>query len=516
MRAPPFPLNEDDRLADLHDYGILDTPAEKVFDEIAELAATICGTPFAAVTLVDKDRQWFKTTVGLNLRQLPREQSVCGHAILEKDFFEVRDTRSDERFASNPLLNGDQMIRFYGGSRLDSDRGNPVGMLCVMDSVPRELSNTQKQALRQLADVLMAILEAGRRTRLLNWFGVLVDNIGDEILILDPDSLLYLHANSATLATQGLSLEQMRCMTPYDFAGSEERDLNKFEQLVQRLRAGEEFIDFDGHRRRADGEIYPVEARWRLLQMRGKPVILSIVRDVTERRKIERMKDEFMSVVSHELRTPLTSIHGAVKLIESGAAGPLPEHAALLIKLAAQNSQRLCEIVDDILDLEKIASGRMDFDIEFLGAREALEQVAASYGVPAQQANVVFDIAGDPALKVRADAKRLQQVLANVVSNAVKFAPPLSVVYLHVNPAPEATFVRLTVTDNGIGVPDDFRDRIFERFAQANMQSSRSKGGSGLGLAIARQLVEKMGGRIDFESSPGLTMFHVDLPKVQA
>ena len=221
MRAPPFPLNEDDRLADLHDYGILDTPAEKVFDEIAELAATICGTPFAAVTLVDKDRQWFKTTVGLDLRQSPREQSVCAHAILEKDFFEVRDTRSDERFAGNPLLNGDQMIRFYGGSRLDSDRGNPVGMLCVMDSVPRELSDTQRQALRQLADVLMAILEAGRRTRLLNWFGVLVDNIGDEILILDPDSLLYLHANSATLATQGLTLEQMRCMTPYDFAGSE-------------------------------------------------------------------------------------------------------------------------------------------------------------------------------------------------------------------------------------------------------------------------------------------------------
>jgi len=514
MRAPPLPRNEAERLADLYDYGILDTPAEKIFDEVAELAATICGTRFATVTFVDRDRQWFKAEFGSKRRQTPREQSICGHAILEDELFEVPDTHADERFTDNPLVNSKPVIRFYAGSRLDSDRGRAIGMLCVMDSVPRKLSKAQKQALRQLADVLMAVLEAGRRTRLLNWFGVLLDNIGDEILILDPDTLLHLHANQTAEEHLGLWLDQMRGMTPGDVTG--ERDRGKFERLVQRLRAGEAFVTFEGHRRRADGEIYPVESRWRLLPTRGKPVILSIVQDVTERRKIERMKDEFMSMVNHELRTPLTSIHGAIKLLESGAAGPLPTHAARLVELAAQNTQRLREIVDDILDLEKIASGQMGFDNRVLGAREALEQVAASYGVPAQQANVVIDVAADPALTVRADARRLQQVLANVVSNAVKFAPPESVVSLRAQPAPRDAFVRLEVTDLGPGVPDDFRDRIFERFAQANMQSSRSKGGSGLGLAIARQMVEQMGGRIGFESSPGLTTFHIDLPKGQA
>ncbi len=514
MRAPPLPRNEAERLADLYDYGILDTPAEKIFDEIAALAATICGTPFAAVTLVDRDRQWFKSEFGLNFKHSPREQSICGHAILEDELFEVRDTHADERFTNNPLLGGNPVIRFYGGSRLDSDHGRAIGMLCVMDSVPRELSDAQKQALHQLADVLMAVLEAGRQTRLLNWFGVLVDNLGDEILILDPDTLLYLHVNRAAQEHLGFTLEQMRRMTPADVTG--ERDPSKFKGLVERLRGGETFVTFDGHRRRADGEFYPVEARWRLLHTRGKPVILSIVQDVTERRKIERMKDEFMSVVSHELRTPLTSVHGAIKLLESGAAGPLPPHAAHLVELAAQNTQRLRQIVDDILDLEKIASGRMDFDNQAIGAREALERVAASYGVPAQEAKVVFDVTGEPTLTVHADARRLQQVLANMVSNAVKFAPQESAVSLRANPAPLGDFVRFEVTDRGSGVPDEFRDRIFERFAQANMQSSRSKGGSGLGLAIARQMVEQMGGRIGFESMPGLTTFYVELPKGQA
>ncbi len=512
MRAPPLPPDEAERLADLYDYGILDTPAEKIFDEIAELAATICGTRFATVTFVDRDRQWFKAEFGLNFGQTPREQSICGHAILEDELFEVRDTQADERFTDNPLLNSKPVIRFYAGSRLDSDRGHAIGMLCVMDSVPRELSKAQKQALQQLADVLMAVLEAGRRTRLLHWFGVLFDNIGDEILILDPDTLLYLHVNRVAQEHLGFTLDQMRRMTPGDITG----DRGKFERLVQRLRAGEAFVTFDGHRRRADGEIYPVEARWRLLDTRGKPVILSIVHDVTERRKIERMKDEFMSVVNHELRTPLTSVHGAIKLLESGAAGPLPTHAAHLIELAAQNTQRLREIVDDILDLEKIASGRMDFESQVLSARDALERVAASYGVPAQQARVVFDVVADPTLAVRGDARRLQQVLANVVSNAVKFAPSESVVSLRAGPAPLGDFVRFEVTDRGPGVPDDFRDRIFERFAQADMQSSRNRGGSGLGLAIARQMVEQMDGRVGFESSPGLTTFHVDLPKGQA
>jgi PAS domain S-box-containing protein len=511
MKAPAVPADEAQRLADLYDYGILDTPAEKIFDEVAQLAATICGTEIGAVTLIDRDRQWFKAQHGRYFGQTSRDESICGHAILHEELFEVPDTRADERFAGNPLLEHAPGIRFYGGSRLDSDRGQPLGMLCVMDSHPRELTRAQREALRQLADVVMAIMEAGRRTRLLNWFGLLLDNISDEILILDPDTLLYLHANRAAQEHLGRTPDEMRKLTPMDVTNDFDRA--KFERYVARLRGGEPFVTFEGTRRQASGAEYPVEARWQLLETRGRPVVLSIVQDITERRQIEHMKSEFISVVNHELRTPLTSIHGAIKLLEQGAAGPLADHAAHLVELAAQNTQRLRQIIDDILDLEKIASGRMEFDIEPLRAREVLERAAAAYSPAAEAADVVVRVDADPLLHLRADARRLQQVLANLVSNALKFAPPQSAVLLSAEVSPESpSFVRLQVLDRGPGVPEEFRARVFQRFAQADMKSSRDKGGSGLGLAIAREMTEKMGGHIGFTSRPGATVFYLDLP----
>jgi PAS domain S-box-containing protein len=511
MKAPALPAAEVERLADLYDYGILDTPAERIFDEAAQLAATICGTAIGAVTLIDRDRQWFKSQHGRQFGETSRDESICGHAILERRVFEVPDTSRDERFAGNPLLEAAPGIRFYGGSQLNSGRGHAVGMLCVMDPRPRELTDTQREALRQLADLVVAVMEAGRRTRLLNWFGLLLDNISDEILILDPETLLYLHANRTAQEHLGHTVDEMRRLTPMDVTHDPDRP--KFEGYVARLRGGEPFVTFEGRRRHASGEEYPVEARWQLLRTGGKPVVLSIVQDVTERRKIERMKDEFVSVVNHELRTPLTSIHGAIKLLEQGAAGTLPEHALHLVELAAQNTQRLRQIVDDILDLDKIASGRMEFDIEPLRAREVLERVSAAYGPAAFASGVVLRVDADPALLLRADSRRLQQVLANLVSNAVKFAPADSAVTLSANASPQdAGHVRLAVMDRGPGIPDAFRAQIFERFAQADMQSSRSKGGSGLGLAIARQMTEQMGGSIGFTSRPGVTVFFVDLP----
>ena len=512
MKKPSIPIDEFERLADLYDYGILDTPAEKIFDEIAELAATICGTQFGAVTLIDRDRQWFKSQHGRFFGQTTRDVSICGHAILDDKLFEVYDTRADERFAKNDLLEAEPGVRFYAGSRLNSDRGHAIGMLCVMDSHPRELSPAQRQALGQLADVVMAVMEAGRRSRVLHWFGLLLDNMTEEIMILDPDTRLCLHANRAAQHHIDHPVKDRRRSAPMDV--TREDDRAKFEGFVARLRAGESFVTFDGRRRRVSGEEYPVEGRLQLLQTRGLPVVLSIVQDVTERRAIERMKDEFISVVNHELRTPLTSIHGAIKLLQQGAAGELPAQAAHLVELAAQNTQRLRQIVDDILDLEQILAGRMQFDIEPLHAREVLERVRAASSLLAGSGGVVLQVDGDPSLKLRADARRLQQVLANLVSNAVKFAPLDSVVALSaaVSPA-RPSCVRLQVVDCGPGVPDQFRSRIFERFAQADMQASRSKSGSGLGLSIARQMTEQMGGAIGFDSRPGATRFFVDLPR---
>jgi len=510
MLPPPIPANEAERLSELYDYGILDTPAEKIFDEIAALAATICGTPYAAISLVDRDRQWFKAGYGIGRGEGSRDESICGHAILERELFEVPDTRADPRFCDNRLLNDVLRVRFYGGTQLSSDRGNAIGMLCVLDSQPRALSVDQRQSLKQLGDVLMAILEYGRHSRLLNWFGTLVDTISEEIFIADPLSLRYLYANASALRALGYTLDQLRGMTPVDITSGHDRAA--FEGYVRQLEEGAPFVKFEATRQRSDGQQYTVEVRWQLLTTRGRPVIMSLVQDITQRKEMDRMKDEFISVVNHELRTPLTSIHGAVKLLQQGAGGVLPDAAARLVTLAGDNTDRLRRIVDDILQLEQIASGKMEFRLEPLEARRVLEQVANGYEAAAASVGVTLAVAAPVGLQLRADGQRLHQVMANLVSNAIKFAPRGSRVLLRAT-APAAGRVRLDVTDAGPGIPDHFRARIFQRFAQADMNSRRTKGGSGLGLSIAKQMIEPMGGSIGYESEPGHTCFHVDLPE---
>lgn len=510
MQAAP-PLEDDlARVHELYAYGILDTAAERVFDEIAELAATLCGTEWAAISLVDRDRQWHKSSFGRVFAPMPRSHSMCGHGIAGTELFEVADTQADERFADNPVLQDRPAIRFYGGSPLRSPRGHAIGMLCVMDGQPHRLTDAQKLSLGQLADVVMAVLEAGREARKTAWFGALLDQVDDEILILDPDRLRYLHGNRAALDNSGLTLAQLRRIGPMELGQDPNR--GRFEAYVARLRGGEKQVRFESARPRADGSRYPVEVRWQLLVTQGSPVVVAHVHDISERREVERVKSELVAVVNHELRTPLTSIHGAVKLMQQGSAGALPPAAVKLVDLAAENTARLRRIVDDILDIEKIASGQMGYAIEPVDAAAALARVASGMATAAAAAQVVLVVEARAGQVLRADPQRLDQVLGNLTSNAIKFSPPGGTVRLAAGPAPAGGFVRLSVEDSGPGVPPGFQDRIFQRFAQADMRDSRSKGGSGLGLYIARQMVEQMQGRIGFESIPGRTLFNIDLP----
>lgn len=509
MKTPALSPNELERLADLYDYGILDTAAEQVFDEIAELAASICGTRFAAVTLIDRDRQWFKSEFGYVFGRVSRDESVCGHAILETEFFEVPDTQLDERFTGNPVLEGSPHIRFYGGSRLNSSHGNAIGMLCVLDSEPRELTALQRQSLRQLADVAMAVIEAGRQSRHLSWLGALVDRVSDEVFVADPDSLRYLYANGSALQRLGYTLDQICTIKPMDVM--KDLDHARLESYVAQLRTGVPHVTIEGTGVRGNGKEYPVEIRWQLLTTRGRPVVLSVLQDITQRREVERAKSEFISVVNHELRTPLTSIHGALKLLVQGAAGELPPKAARLVELAGQNTERLRTLVDDILDLEKIASGRMEVKLETIDVAAVLAHAVHACEPAARAANLALTVRATESLWLCADSHRLQQVVGNFVSNALKFAPAGSVVALAADPVPAG--VRVSVTDTGPGVAEHFRSRIFQRFAQADMNNNRRNGGSGLGLSIAKQMTELMGGRIGYESEPGRTVFHVTFPR---
>jgi len=240
--------------------------------------------------------------------------------------------------------------------------------------------------------------------------------------------------------------------------------------------------------------------------------IVKQVMDISERKEMDRMKSEFISVVSHELRTPLTAIRGSLGLMATAMAGSLPEKASQLVQIGYRNCERLIVLVNDILDMEKLAANRMVFEPR-TSDLIALVRLSLEANAPyAQKFGVTFRFtAADESIGVFLDQDRLGQILANLLSNAAKFSPKSGCVDVTVRRKGDRA--RVEVQDRGPGIPEEFKPRIFGRFMQADSSVTRSKGGTGLGLHITRELVERMGGWIGFESTVGLgATFWIEFP----
>jgi PAS domain S-box-containing protein len=273
--------------------------------------------------------------------------------------------------------------------------------------------------------------------------------------------------------------------------------------------------------RRKDGTAMPIDVTLRTVQgtvqgaaqVGGSPFVLGLIADSSARLRNDRLKDEFVSTVSHELRTPLTSIAGSLGLLVGRAGGVMPEPAMRLLTIAHKNSERLVRLINDILDIEKIESGQIVFNLARLDAValaehaiEANRGFAESLGVW-----VRMDVAAS-AVFVRADADRFVQVVINLLSNACKFSPRGEEVVVAIEERPQT--VRVTVRDHGPGIPEDFKAHVFKRFAQANLTDARQKGGTGLGLSIVKEITTLLGGAVGFDrAAGGGTIFHVELPR---
>jgi PAS domain S-box-containing protein len=648
MRAPEKPDNEVQRLAALRQLAILDTAPEERYDRITRTAKQVFDVPIAGVSLVDENRQWFKSRQGLDAFETPREISFCGHAILGDGAFVVEDTLADPRFRDNPLVKGNPHIRFYAGVPLSTMDGFKLGTLCIIDRKPRSFDQHDRAFLTGLAQWVereltfaAALLQVALRLESKVFLPTVLDNVIEAVISADADG----HIESVNRAAErmfGYSREELMRMRFR--ALLLERDREKHDSYLKHLQTAvlpfnRSAVESVGLRK--DGTEFPIEVSFSMFALGGARVLTGNVRDITERRRaedalrkseerlalalegsnlalfdwdlltgtvqlskewsvilgdsphatttnirdlerlvhpndtarlqdelraaltgnkpfyaiehrvrnhrgnwiwilsrakvtarevtgralrvtgtntnitqrkeIERMKDDFIGTVNHELRTPLTAVVGSLALLKEGLAG-LPPDQAMMLDMACQSSARLQSLVNDILDLDKIASGAMRFDLAPVALGPFLRRALEINRLYADRFKVRYELPGPlPRISLTADSERLMQAITNLLSNAAKFSPEGEAIIIAATIAGDRA--RVTVTDHGAGVPVEFHDRIFGKFTQADSSNTRGQDGSGLGLYICKAIIENMGGRIGFESVPGQgATFYFELP----
>jgi PAS domain S-box-containing protein len=351
-------------------------------------------------------------------------------------------------------------------------------------------------------------------------FRSVISSMVEGVVVQDADGFI-IASNIAAERILGLNADQMAGRTSIDprwsaihpdgspFPGNEHPSM-------QTLRTGAAYRDVIMGVQKADDSLTWISINTSPVVLRssdGPDAVVSTFHDVTEQRRAEELKAEFVSTVSHELRTPLTSINGVIRLLGRGGLAPLPDSARELVNVAERNCDRLNTLINDLLDMEKIAAGKIAFELTSQDLVALIEGAVSANQPYAErhQVRFVFDHPG-AGIHVQADANRIIQVLTNFLSNAAKFSPEDGAIAIAVD-TEDPGWVRVTVADQGSGIPESFRGRVFEAFTQSEAVDTRKHGGTGLGLAISKALIEKHHGRIGFyDNDPRGTVFYFDLP----
>lgn len=518
---PPIPPDEAHRLRAIEQYKLGGIGREPPFDRVTRLAADLFGMPMSLVSIIGSDMQCFRGACGLESTGTPRDQAFCAFAILGQDVMVVPDALLDERFARHPLVLGDPYVRFYAGAPLRIG-GLALGTLCLIDSKPREFGADERRRLAGLADTVVDMIELrvdrfateAQRQRVIEereLLNLTVENVSEGVALFDGHLRLTLW-NEAFAELFGYAPDEIR-------EGVNAADLMRLTATRGELGPGdpEQIVaGFVASIHASDAREVEVHRASRVLDIRRRTIsggrFILTARDVTHERQIARLKDELVSTVSHELRTPLTAISGALGLMGSGAAGELPGRAARLVTVGQRNAERLATLVDDLLDMDKLQSGKLAFRFEQGDLRELLAEAVEQNQPYAERFGVMLDLAMPPApVEGRFDALRLMQVVTNLLSNAAKFSPEGG--WVRITLGHDGGMARISVTDEGPGISAEFRERLFDRFAQEEGAHQMKHAGTGLGLAISQAIAQAHGGRLELDPAPppGAT-FHVLLP----
>ena len=416
-------------------------------------------------------------------------------------------TVSPEREDDKDWARREGMVAFAGYPLIVDDR--LVGVMAMFATRP--LTEAALHALASVADEIALGIDRARAAEALRASEArtraVVDHLMEGLIVVDEKAIIRAVNPAAERIFGYAAAELMGRPLAVLVPESAGPDAPRFLREALRRSLGR-ITEWEG--RRKSGEVFPFELSLFEFRTPEGRRFGGSVRDVSESREVERLKKEFVATVSHELRTPLTSIRGSLGLLAGGVLGELPPEAVEVVAVAERNVIRLVRLINDILDLERLDTGRIEMHFETLTLASVFERSLEAVRAFADQEGVPLESA-TPSGQVWGDGDRLVQVLVNLLSNAVKFSPRGRVVRLSASEA--EGFADVRVTDQGRGIPVSYREAIFERFRQVEASDARQKGGSGLGLAICKAIIEQHGGSIGVESEEGGgSVFWLKLP----
>ena len=490
---PKLNTKEQKRQISLKSFQILDTLAQEEYDEITELASFICDTPISLVSLVDEERQWFKSIKGLAVSETPRDQAFCAHAIETPDhIMEVYDTFEDDRFKNNPLVTGDPNIRFYAGAPLVTEEGYSIGTLCVIDRKPKKLSNQQKAALKTLSKQVMRLFET---KRLGHRYEAFFESSSDLIYELDSDGK-YLYINESFKKTLGYDIENLKQTSCWDLVRADKKEEVRL-FYIKKILAHEKstYYDFPIISESGD-EVWISQSVDYEYDDKGNIIkIYAIARDITQIREAQEEQDNLIGVIAHDLKSPLNQIYGLTELLQTELTGEGPEYNQMIKKIVKDSRK----MIENLVYLKSYEKNNYQPEYETFNTEEFYKQKFKSFEQRAAHKSIklIGKYKSDKQL-INSDVQAINRIVDNLLSNAIKFSKRGSFVVFSLKYFNNK--LEILVEDQGPGFTIEDKQKVFSKFQKLSAKPTDGESSTGLGLSIVDTLVQGLGGTINLES----------------
>lgn len=511
MKAPLIPYNEDDRLNELYSFKVLDSFEEKDYDYITHLASQICNTKYALITLIDKDRQWFKSKCGISINETHRDVSFCGHVIVEnKDVYIVKDARKSATFFDNPFVVENPNVVFYAGVPLRSENGFALGTLCVFHDEIIELSEEQLFSLKGLANQVMNLLNLRKTNLILSEQSKLLEaknnNLEDffkifkDLIVVTDLSLNLVNSNeswSKNFEEKEINDSVKKIL---DFVSLEDSKVVETQiEKALKFSISDNFVC----KMKNNNSVFK-EIIWRIYFLDNNYYFYG--RDVTHQKNTEsnllkllnlsKSQNErlqnFAHIVSHNLRSHSTNISSLVHLI--GEKYPVKENEFFKMLLLA--SDNMIETTNNLSDVALLYSSNKN-EIKKFKIKKLIKKSLDTFQLELRKNDISIYIEIPESIEIYGFAEYLDSVFQNLISNVVKYSRESKHKFLKIVSYDEENYIKLSFEDNGLGIDlPRYKDKIFGMYKTFHYNENSR----GLGLFITKNQMEAMGGWIEVES----------------